>query len=106
MLKAIESCQYVIQYAANVLLSGITQTPSGMDMTYYNVDEVIRTHSSVPERQVITIGRGAPIKKVVLYNPLTFTRREVVRFLVSTPFIQVSTHNYTFYFYKIKNEFF
>lgn len=90
MLSAISSSQHVIQVAANSLLGGSEVDSPNSEELYYNLDDVIRNYDSLPERNIIMIGEGATQKKVVLFNSLTIHRNEVVKFLVSTPFVHVS----------------
>ncbi|GLV40323.1 alpha-Mannosidase class II a [Carabus blaptoides fortunei] len=90
MLTAIVNAQLVIQQSVNVLLSGPNPNMFDSDIVHYNIDDIRRSQDSLPEKYIITIGRGAPIKRVVMYNSLTFTRHEVITLLVSTPFVQVT----------------
>lgn len=92
MLTAVVSAQHVIQQSVNVLLSGPDAHMFDSEIVHYNIDDVRRSQDSLPEKYIITIGKGAPIKRVVVYNSLTFTRHEVITLLVSTPFVQVSDH--------------
>lgn len=89
-MTALIGTQHVIQQSANVLLSGPSSGNPGLEIVHYNIDDTIRNHDTLPERIIIMIGRGAAFKKIVVFNSLTFTRHEVVRFLVSTPFIKVT----------------
>lgn len=89
MLAAILGVKQVIQQSANILLKGPNPDIFSSDMPHYNIDDMRRSQDALPERYIITIGKGAPIKRIVVYNSLTFTRHEVVMLLVSTPFIQV-----------------
>lgn len=90
MLQAIKDCQFVIQQCAYLLLSGPGIDIDWSDTLYYNVDDVRTDHEALPEQYTITIGPELSTKRVVIYNNLAFTRKEVVTFLVSTPFIEVT----------------
>lgn len=93
MLQAIKDCQFVIQQCANLLLSGPGIDIDWSDTLYYNIDDIRTGHDTLPEQYTITIGPELSTKKVVIYNSLTFTRKEVVIFLVSTPFIEVTDYD-------------
>ncbi|KAG5876752.1 hypothetical protein JTB14_033084 [Gonioctena quinquepunctata] len=69
ILSAINGCQHVIQICAHILLKGIGAEIPNKDITI-----------GVPEIRT---------KKIVIFNPLTFSRQEVVTFHVSTPYIEV-----------------
>lgn len=58
--------------------------------TFYNLDDIIGPYDSIPQRKVIKINEKIPVKQVVLFNSLSFARSDVVRLLISAPFVQVS----------------
>nr|CAH7768407.1 unnamed protein product [Callosobruchus chinensis] len=90
MLSAINSCHRVIQLCAHVLLRGPGAPEANANSAYYSVDDVRHSHGDLPERHQITIGvPEVPSKKVVLYNSMTFHRKEAVTFHVSTPHLEV-----------------
>ncbi|KAJ8977950.1 hypothetical protein NQ317_008141 [Molorchus minor] len=91
MLSAINSCQRIIQICTHILLNGLEAEVPDKDVNYYNIDDVRHSHNALPEHYQITIGvPELRTKSVVIYNPLTFTRHEVVTFYVSTPFIELT----------------
>lgn len=90
MMTAILGVKQVIQQSVNILLRGPNNDIISPESSHYNIDDMRRSHDALPERYIITIGKGAPIKRIVVYNSLTFTRHEAVSLLVSTPFVQVS----------------
>lgn len=91
MLAAITTAQNVLQLCTHILLNGAGAEISGNQGVYYNVDEIRPTQDILPQHYTITIGPELSTKKVVLFNSLTFNRMEVVKFFVSTPFVQVSS---------------
>lgn len=94
MLSAISGCQRVIQTCAHILLNGLGAEVPSKDINYYNIDDIRHSYNSLPEHYQITIGvPEMRTKKVVIYNPLTFTRHEVVTFQVSTAFVEVGRFN-------------
>ncbi|KAB0803931.1 hypothetical protein PPYR_00901 [Photinus pyralis] len=89
MLKAIQDCQKILQHSTNFLLTGSRSDITKNDVIHYNVDDVRHSHDKLSERHTITIGPELSIKKLVIFNPLPYARREIVSFLVSTPFLEV-----------------
>lgn len=89
MLDALKSTHRVIEKCAQVLLSGPGSEAPVLEDIRYNVDDVRHSHDSLPERHTITIGYPVTDKRLVVYNSLTFARREVVTFIVSTPYVEV-----------------
>lgn len=89
MLKSIKKSQHIIQTCANILLDGPGTEIQGSDVQHYNVDDVRQSHDSIEEKYTITIGPELSTKRIVIYNPLTFTRVETVTFYVSTPYVEV-----------------
>lgn len=104
MTSAISACQRVIQICAHILLNGSGAEVPTKDANYYNIDDIRQSHTALPEHYQITIGvPEMKTKRIVIYNPLTFTRHEVVTFHVSTPFIEVGT-NFNNHSVQIPNE--
>lgn len=93
MLLAIKDCQFVIQQCTNLLLSGPGIDLDWSDTLYYNVDDIRTHHDTLSEQYTITIGPELSTKRVVIYNSLAFTRKEVVKLIVSTPFIEVTDYD-------------
>ncbi|KAJ8936612.1 hypothetical protein NQ314_012227 [Rhamnusium bicolor] len=91
MLSAISGCQRVIQICTHILLNGLGAEVPSKDVNYYNIDDVRHSHDAISEHYQITIGvPEMRTKKIVIFNPLTFARHEVVTFYVSTPFVEVT----------------
>ncbi|XP_017776581.1 PREDICTED: alpha-mannosidase 2 [Nicrophorus vespilloides] len=93
MLDAILKCQNVVQRCTNLLLDGLGADNQASETIFYNVDDLRQKQDSLPEQYTITIGSEVSVKKVVIYNALTFNRHETVSFLVSTPFVEVLGYN-------------
>ncbi|KAF5292288.1 hypothetical protein FQA39_LY03322 [Lamprigera yunnana] len=89
MLGAIRDTQNILQHCANLLLGGLRTGGFGEKEIHFNIDDIRHTHDTLSERHTITIGPELSIKKVVIFNSLSFNRREVVSFLVSTPYLEV-----------------
>lgn len=90
MLNALNGCHRVIQICTNILLNGNGADQPVYDMSYYTVDDLMHSHDALTEHSQVTIGvPELSTKKVVIFNPLTFTRVEVVTLHVSTPYIEV-----------------
>lgn len=89
MLKAIATTQNVLQLCTHVLLNGVGAEIPQHDAVFYNVDDIRHSYDSLSQHFTITIGPELNTKKVVIFNSLTFNRVEVVKFFVSTPFVQV-----------------
>lgn len=89
MLSAIKKSQYIIQTCTNILLNGPGTEIQGSDVIHYNIDDLRQSHDAMEEKFTITIGPELSTKRIVVYNPLTFTRVETVTFIVSTSFIEV-----------------
>lgn len=90
MLSAISGCQRVIQICTHILLNGLGAEVPARDINYYNIDDVRHSHDSLSDHYQITIGvPEMRTKRIVIFNPLTMTRHEVVTFYVSTPFVEV-----------------
>uniref|UniRef100_A0A6P7GJW8 Alpha-mannosidase n=1 Tax=Diabrotica virgifera virgifera TaxID=50390 RepID=A0A6P7GJW8_DIAVI len=87
MKSAIRSCQNVIQLCTHILLNGYEAEVPKKDFPRYNIDDF--THSQEEHHQIIIGFPELRQKKMVIYNSLTFTRREVVTFHISTPFIEL-----------------
>lgn len=95
MLSAIVSCQRVIQISTHILLKGLGAEEPNVDVNYYNIDDIRHSQDALPEHYQITIGvPELRTKKIVIFNPLTFTRHEAVTFHVSTPYVEVSKTKY------------
>ncbi|CAG9854790.1 unnamed protein product [Phyllotreta striolata] len=89
MLSSIQACQKVIQLCSQILLKG-PSVEKPTNSVFYHVDDVRHSQNVVSEHFQITIGvPEVRSKKVVIYNSLTFTRREAVTFHISTPYIEV-----------------
>ncbi|CAB3248863.1 unnamed protein product [Arctia plantaginis] len=86
MRSAIENCESVIQQAAYYLLA----KPSNIEETH-NIyfDDVWRRYNEIPSRITITFDYLSPSRKIVLYNSLPFTRREVLTVFISSPHVEV-----------------
>lgn len=89
MIDAISNTKQIIQLSANLLLSEQRNDDDNINSIYYYVDGVRLSHNALEEQFTITIGPELSTKKIVMFNSLTFTRSEVVTFIVSTPFIEV-----------------
>ncbi|XP_077300371.1 alpha-mannosidase 2 [Arctopsyche grandis] len=91
LLAAISACQHVIQQSAYHLLVQPKYYHPAPEQVYFEVDDIRREHSSLPEKITITVGPEAPSRKIVIFNSLPFTRNEVVSLYVSTPFLTIHT---------------
>lgn len=90
MLSAIQGCQKVIQICTHLLLKTSGSSVSTINSKYYNIDDIMHSQNVNSEHFQITIGiPEIRSKKVVIYNSLPFTRREVVTFHISTPFVEI-----------------
>lgn len=89
MLKAISTTQNILQHCANFLLEGSLEGGFEEKIIHFHIDDIRHSQDALSERHTITIGPELSIKKLVIFNSLPFTRREVVSFLVSTPFLEV-----------------
>ncbi|CAG9830162.1 unnamed protein product [Diabrotica balteata] len=87
MKSAIRSCQDVIQLCTHILLNGYDAEVPKKEFPRYNIDDF--TPSQEEHHQIIIGFPELRQKKMVIYNTLTFTRREVVTFHISTPFIEL-----------------
>lgn len=90
MLQAIKASQNIIQHCTNMLLMGPFDKNSEIDTLHYNIDDIRHSHDALAERHTIAIGPELSIKKVVIYNSLSFERHEVASFIVSTAFVEVT----------------
>ncbi|XP_056633702.1 alpha-mannosidase 2 [Diorhabda sublineata] len=87
MRSAIRGCQQVVQLCAHVLLNGFRNETPDKEAVYYNIAD---GGASQDGHYEIIIGYPEiSSKKIVVYNSLTFSRREVVTFYISTPFVEV-----------------
>lgn len=103
MLSAIQGCQKVIQICTHLLLKTSGSSVSTINSKYYNIDDIMHSQNVNSEHFQITIGiPEIRSKKVVIYNSLPFTRREVVTFHISTPFVEVILCLIMVLFYFIK----
>ncbi|XP_022909710.2 alpha-mannosidase 2 [Onthophagus taurus] len=92
MLEAIQNCQMILQICTKILLSKENIDNLNTQLTYFNIDDIRTSLENLPEQYTITIGKELRTKRIVLYNSLTFSRKEIVTFIVSTPYIQLTNH--------------
>ncbi|XP_047114785.1 alpha-mannosidase 2 [Schistocerca piceifrons] len=93
MHDAITGLQHVIQQSAHYLLSPQQETyQDDPQFTYFDLDDVRKHHYSLPEKTTLTFGDGHEYRKIVIFNSLTWKRRELITIRVSTPYVKV-THN-------------
>lgn len=90
MLAAIEACQATIQQSAYNLLGQPQIVEQTQKDIYFEVDD-IWWHNNIPTRITLAIDYLSPAKRVVLYNPLTFRRQQVVSVFVTNPNVEVSS---------------
>ncbi len=90
MLYAINTCQFILQQCTQLLLSNEAIPAAEKEMLFFNIDDVRHGFNETAQHSQITIGPELPSKKVVIFNPSTFTRTEVVTFYVSTAYVEVS----------------
>ncbi|KAG7298084.1 hypothetical protein JYU34_018854 [Plutella xylostella] len=88
MLAAIEACQATIQQSAYNLLGQPQIVEQTQKDIYFEVDD-IWWHNNIPTRITLAIDYLSPAKRVVLYNPLTFRRQQVVSVFVTNPNVEV-----------------
>ncbi|XP_063231157.1 alpha-mannosidase 2 [Bacillus rossius redtenbacheri] len=89
MMEAIRGCQHIIQQSAYALL---TQSKGTLDpeFTYFDVDDVRKHHNSLPEKTVLAFNDDVTERRVVVYNSLTWKRKELVTVRVSTPYVKIT----------------
>lgn len=92
----IVGCQHVIQMSAYALLAPRNEhAVPETDSMFFNVDDVWQDHHSLPERVSVTLGAhlGVESRRIVLFNPLTWKRQEVLYLQVSTPHVKISDYS-------------
>lgn len=90
MHQAIQHCQSAIQQAAYHLLKQPPLLEQTEPDVYFDVDDIWRAHDEVPSRITIALDVMSQSRRIVLYNPLAFTRHEVFTVIVSSPHVEVS----------------
>ncbi|XP_075221879.1 alpha-mannosidase 2 isoform X2 [Lycorma delicatula] len=90
MVDAIKSSHHVMQQAVHFLLSTskLMYTPDTY-MEFFNLDDIRRLPSSLPEQALLKFTRGISSVRVVIFNSLTWKREEVVSVLVASVDVQV-----------------
>lgn len=58
-------------------------------MEFFNLDDIRRLPSSLPEQALLKFTRGISSVRVVIFNSLTWKREEVVSVLVASVDVQV-----------------
>lgn len=90
LFTAIHGCQHVIQQVAHYLLSPSKEDyEPAPDFTFFNLDDIRKMPSSIPEQSILTFGSGLDSHRVVFYNSLTWSRTEVVSLRVGSADVQV-----------------
>lgn len=90
MNEALRACQFVIQQSVYRHLTKATIYQPDFSFTYFNIDDS-RSSDQMSTRHTIILGKEIPTKYVVLHNSLPQMREELVEFLVSKPFVRVTT---------------
>lgn len=90
MNEAVKSCQFVIQQAVYRHLTKSTIYQPDFSFNYFNIDDS-RSSDQMSTRHTIILGAEIPTKYVVLHNSLPQVREELVEFLVSKPYVRVTT---------------
>lgn len=88
MLNAINRAQHVIQQCSYYLLKNGMVNPNGNE-TYFVVDEHQKVPYNLAEGVVLTFPSGVLSRKIVLFNPLSYLRFEVISLRVENRFVQV-----------------
>nr|CAD7594452.1 unnamed protein product [Timema genevievae] len=108
---AIRGSQHIIQQSVYALLTRnkFTHTFSAFDIlkrvassqdlpdsefTYFDLDDVRKHHYSIPEKTVLAFGPDMEAHTVVLFNSLTWQRKELVTVRVSTAYVKVPYPQY------------
>ncbi|XP_069682276.1 alpha-mannosidase 2 isoform X2 [Periplaneta americana] len=91
MLDAITGMQYVMQQSAHFLLypRHMAYHPN-TESVYFDLDDMRKHHYSIPEKTIVFVGDGLESQRIVLYNSLSWRRKELVTLRVSTPNVKVT----------------
>ncbi|BET01981.1 Alpha-mann_mid [Nesidiocoris tenuis] len=90
MLKAIETCQHIIQQATRFLLLDQPDPAQSGDEVFFIVEDDDRLMTHNPN-SLLTFPSGVAHRRIVIVNTLTFARREVVTFRVQDLHVKVKT---------------
>lgn len=65
------------------------------DTVFFNVDDVWQDHHSLPDSISVTLGKHLAVdsRRIVLFNSLSWSRKEVVYLQVSTPYVKVTKNS-------------
>lgn len=88
--EALKACQFVIQQSVYRHLTKPTIYQPDFSFHYFNIDDS-RSADQMSTRHTIILGPEIPTKYVVMHNSLPQIREELVEFLVSKPFVRVTT---------------
>nr|CAD7399005.1 unnamed protein product [Timema cristinae] len=86
---AIRGSQHIIQQSVYALLTRNMDLPDS-EFTYFDLDDVRKHHYSIPEKTVLAFGADMEAHTVVLFNSLTWQRKELVTVRVSTAYVKTS----------------
>nr|CAD7454168.1 unnamed protein product [Timema tahoe] len=86
---AIRGSQHIIQQSVYALLTRNKDLPDS-EFTYFDLDDVRKHHYSIPEKTVLAFGPDMEAHTVVLFNSLTWQRKELVTVRVSTAYVKVT----------------
>lgn len=89
MLTAIKYSQSAIQQAAYYLLQQPVIKDQAQEDVFFTVDDIWRRHDEIPSRVTITLDELSPSRRIALYNPLIFSRHQVLTVIVSSPHVEV-----------------
>ena len=90
MIVAINNSKYVIQQVSHFLLSPSPSSYSfKQEKQYFFFDDERKYANEWSPRKVFQFNNNEPIT-IVLFNSLTYERRELISLFVSTPFVEVS----------------
>lgn len=90
LVDAIKSSHHVMQQAAHFLISPSKEmyVPDPF-AEYFNLDDIRKLPSSLPEQSLLKFSRGINSIRVVIFNSLTWKREEVVSLRVATVDVQI-----------------
>lgn len=89
LLRSIDNCQHIIQQATHYLLS-IDQLSYVSDpgAVYYELGEKYTEHNKIASKMVLGLQDGSSVP-VVIYNPDSHHRRELLTIRTSNPFVEI-----------------
>lgn len=90
MIDAINYSKHIIQQLSHYLLSPSTlpYLPKP-EKIYFEFDDQKKYVNDLPTKKVFVLAEGES-KTIVLFNSLTYKRKEMISIFVSTPLVEVS----------------